>query len=131
MGDKTCYAIARGLSPSVYRSHGSRVWRVLWWRFAAGRFRAMELLTILNRCHRFGGFVYQHAHFSADKKSNAHSSLLLPILPHGFAFLDKCAQALLGILKVKQLIQIDVLGALQRFVKGPPRALEKHPLEQA
>ena len=33
------------------------------------RFRAMELITILNRCHRFQGFVYQHAHFSADKKS--------------------------------------------------------------
>ena len=33
------------------------------------RFRAMELITILNRCHRFRGFVYQHAHFSADKKS--------------------------------------------------------------
>ena len=31
--------------------------------------RAMELITILNRCHRFRGFVYQHAHFSADKKS--------------------------------------------------------------
>jgi transposase len=29
----------------------------------------MELITILNRCHRFSGFVYQHAHFSADKKS--------------------------------------------------------------
>jgi transposase len=29
----------------------------------------MELLTILNRCHRFRGFVYQYAHFSADKKS--------------------------------------------------------------
>ena len=25
--------------------------------------------SILNRCHRFRGFVYQHAHFSADKKS--------------------------------------------------------------
>jgi transposase len=33
------------------------------------RFRAMELITILNRCHRFRGFVYQHAYFSADKKS--------------------------------------------------------------
>ena len=29
----------------------------------------MELITILNRCHRFRGFVYQQAHFSADKKS--------------------------------------------------------------
>src|SRR4051812_25952689 len=29
----------------------------------------MELITILNRCHRLQGFVYQHAHFSADKKS--------------------------------------------------------------
>ncbi|HEY3441241.1 MAG TPA: ISL3 family transposase [Paludibaculum sp.] len=28
----------------------------------------MELITILNRCHRFPGFVYQHAYFSADKK---------------------------------------------------------------
>jgi transposase len=32
-------------------------------------FFALELLTILNRCHRFRGFVYQHARFSADKKS--------------------------------------------------------------
>ena len=31
--------------------------------------RAMELLTILNNCHHFRGFVYQHARFSADKKS--------------------------------------------------------------
>jgi transposase len=29
----------------------------------------MELITILNRRHRFRGFVYQYAHFSADKKS--------------------------------------------------------------
>ena len=29
----------------------------------------MELTTILNRCHRFRGFVYQHARFIADKKS--------------------------------------------------------------
>jgi hypothetical protein len=29
----------------------------------------MELITILNCCHRFRGFVYQHANFSADKKS--------------------------------------------------------------
>jgi hypothetical protein len=29
----------------------------------------MELITILNRRDRFRGFVYQQAHFSADKKS--------------------------------------------------------------
>jgi len=28
---------------------------------AATCFRAMELITILNRCHRFQGFIYQHA----------------------------------------------------------------------
>jgi transposase len=37
--------------------------------FVAAAFFAMELLTILNRCHRFRGFVYQHARFSADRKS--------------------------------------------------------------
>jgi transposase len=32
-------------------------------------FRAMlQLITILNRCHRFPGFVYQDARFSPDKK---------------------------------------------------------------
>jgi transposase len=29
----------------------------------------MELIAILNRCHRFRGFVYRHARFSADSKS--------------------------------------------------------------
>jgi hypothetical protein len=37
--------------------------------FAATRLRAMELTTILNRCHHFRGFVYEHARFSTDKKS--------------------------------------------------------------
>jgi hypothetical protein len=41
----------------------------------------MELITILNRCHRFRGFVYQHARFSPDNKSievepNASQQLL-------------------------------------------------------
>lgn len=31
-------------------------------------YRAMELITILNRCHHFRGFVYQHARFSQDNK---------------------------------------------------------------
>jgi hypothetical protein len=29
----------------------------------------MELITILNRCHRFRGFVYHRANFSRDHKS--------------------------------------------------------------
>jgi len=32
-------------------------------------FAAMELTTILNRCHRFRAFAYEHARFTADKKS--------------------------------------------------------------
>ena len=39
--------------------------------FAGARVRAMELITILNRGHHFRVFVYQQAHFSADKKSIA------------------------------------------------------------
>jgi transposase len=35
----------------------------------AAAFRALPLLTILNHCHHFRGFVYPHARFSADKKS--------------------------------------------------------------
>src|SRR5690348_1764172 len=31
--------------------------------------RAMELTTILNHCHHFRGFVYQHARFGPDKKT--------------------------------------------------------------
>jgi hypothetical protein len=29
----------------------------------------MQLITILNRCHRFSRFVYQHEQFSSDNKS--------------------------------------------------------------
>jgi transposase len=29
----------------------------------------LQLITILNRCHHFKGFVYQHARFSSDHKS--------------------------------------------------------------
>jgi transposase len=31
--------------------------------------RMLQLITILNRCHRFPGFVYQQARFSSDHKS--------------------------------------------------------------
>ena len=37
--------------------------------FAVDPVRAMQLLTILNRCHRFPGFVYQQARFGPDQKS--------------------------------------------------------------
>ena len=32
--------------------------------------RTMERITILNRCHRFRGFVYQHAHFGATRRAS-------------------------------------------------------------
>ena len=35
--------------------------------FAAAALRAMQLITILNHCHHFRGFVYQVARFNADK----------------------------------------------------------------
>lgn len=34
-----------------------------------GAFAAMELTTILNRCHHFRGFVYENARFSTAKRS--------------------------------------------------------------
>src|SRR5262249_35022063 len=67
--------------------------RGLWWRFRRHSFRALELTTILNRCHRFRGFVYEHAGFSADKKSVevavrpqrlGHSLLALPFSGAGY-----------------------------------------------
>jgi transposase len=37
--------------------------------FAVEPVRAMELTTILNHCHHFRGFVYQHARFGPDQKT--------------------------------------------------------------
>jgi hypothetical protein len=34
-----------------------------------GGFAAMELTTILNRCHPFRGFVYEHTRLSTDRRS--------------------------------------------------------------
>src|SRR5437016_9202567 len=39
--------------------------------FAVARFCAMELITILNRCHRFRGFVYHRARFTSDHNLRA------------------------------------------------------------
>jgi hypothetical protein len=55
------------------------MFKVVTWRVAArfilvvlagASFHFMlQLITILNRCHRFPGFVYQQARFSSDHKS--------------------------------------------------------------
>ena len=45
-------------------------WRGLWWRFSPSLPPFdMLLITILNQCHRFPGFVYQWARFSIDRKT--------------------------------------------------------------
>jgi transposase len=37
--------------------------------FAVAPVRAMELITILNHCYHFRGFVYQHARFGPEQKT--------------------------------------------------------------
>jgi transposase len=58
--------------------------------FAAVRLRAMELITILNRCHRFRGFVYHHARFSPD-----HKTIEVSVRPRkgSAAICSRCHQA--------------------------------------
>ena len=43
--------------------------RVIVGVFPVAIFHMLQLITILNRCHRFPGFVYQKARFSSDHKS--------------------------------------------------------------
>ncbi len=61
--------------------------------FAAICLRAMELITILNRCHRFRGFVYHHARFRPD-----HKSIELSVRPRkgSAAICSRCHQAAPG-----------------------------------
>src|SRR5438445_178672 len=61
------------LYPALHRLERSGLVVANWETSSTNRraryYRAMELITILKRCHRFRGFVYQHAHFGADNKS--------------------------------------------------------------
>ena len=58
------WATDSGWRPKVYQNRELGPGAVY-----GGGFAAMELTTILNRCHHFRGFVYEHARFSTDKKS--------------------------------------------------------------
>jgi len=57
--------------------------------FPLARFCAMELITILNRCHHFRGFVYHHARFSPD-----HTSIEISVRPRAgsSAICSRCHQ---------------------------------------
>jgi hypothetical protein len=58
------------------------------------RFRAMELITILNRCHRFRGFVYQHAHFSARGSNGPNCNWLQQEIRLGHKRVDRTPKSL-------------------------------------
>jgi hypothetical protein len=60
LGDRSCRA-----QPKAYQNPEPASAGDLWWRFRLH----MELTTILNRCHHFRGFVYEHVRFSTDERS--------------------------------------------------------------
>ena len=55
--------------PNRSRGLGQYIQMLLPIYFGSAYLRAMQVITILNRCHRFSRFVYQHAQFSSDNKS--------------------------------------------------------------
>jgi transposase len=48
----------------------------------------LQLIAILNRCHRFPGFVYRHARFSSDGKG-----IEIAVSPRSKAVCSGCHQA--------------------------------------
>src|SRR5262249_41494140 len=68
----------------------------------------MELITILNRCHRFRGFVYHRARFTPD-----HKSIEVSVRPRqgSAAVCSRCRQPPLSLDDARRLVQ----GYVERY----------------